>query len=208
MHYNKVMSKTKKQLQSEETKERILRVSTKFLINRSYSGTTISNIANEVGLTKGALYHHFTSKEKLVFEIIKGVKQSWFQNVGRKALMESNSGECLQTLLTVHSRFLQKDPTMCLVLNSLLADKETLPPIFAKEIKGIYNEMLSFIQKIIEKGQASNELQKDLDSKSTAFAIVGMLRWMGCSPLFDLLNLKRISLTESTLKILLRGTMR
>lgn len=185
-----------------------MRVSATCLINRSYSGTTISTIAKEVGLSKGALYHHFTSKEKLVFEIIKSVKQSWFQNVGKKALLESNSVDRLQTLLTVHSRFLEKDPTMCLVLNSLLTDRATLPPIFLDEIKDIYNEMLSFIQKIIVKGQASNELQKDLDSKSTAFAIVGMLRWMACSPLFDLLNLKRDSLTESTLRILLRGTIR
>lgn len=202
------MDKTKKQIQSEETREKILQVSAKFLINRSYSGTTISIIAKEVGLTKGALYHHFSSKEKLVFEIIKDVRKSWFKNVGKKALMENNSHDRLQTLLKVHSRYLEKDPTMCLVLNSLLADKETLPAYFVVEIKGIHNEMLTFIQKIIEKGQASKELQKDLDSRSTAFAIVGMLRWMGCSPLFDLLNLKRKSLTESTLKILLRGTIK
>lgn len=199
------MKKTKKQIQSEETREKILHVSTSLLISRSYYGTTISAIAEEVGLTKGAIYHHFKSKEELVLEIIKSVKQLWFQFVGRKVLLESNSVDRLQTLLAAHSQFLKNDPTMCLVLSSLLYEMEILNHAIIDEIKGIYSEMLTFIQKIIEKGQKNSELKKDLNAKNTAFIIVGILRWMGCSPLFKLFDFKQDDLAENTIKMIARS---
>lgn len=199
------MKKTKKQIQSEETREKILQVSTRFLISRSYYGTTISAIAKETGLTKGALYHHFKSKDELVLDIVKNVKQSWLQFVGRKVLLESNSIDRLQTLLSVHSQFLKNDPTMCLVLSSLLSEMEILNHTIIEEIKEIYSEMLAFIRKIIEKGQKNDELLKDLNAESTAFTIVGILRWMGCSPLFKLLDFKQDDLTDNTIKMLTRS---
>jgi AcrR family transcriptional regulator len=199
------MKKNKKQIQSEETREKILQVSTRFLISRSYHGTTISAIAKEAGLTKGAIYHHFKSKEDLVLEIVKSVKQTWFKFVGRKVLLEGNSVNRLETLLSVHSQFLKNDPTMCLVLSSLLSEMEILDHAILDEIKGIYSEMLSFIRKIIEKGQKNSELQKDLDAENTAFTIVGILRWMGCSPLFKLLNFKQDNLAENTINMLIKS---
>ena len=199
------MKKTKKKIQSEETRERILQVSTRFLISRSYHGTTISSIAKEVGLTKGAIYHHFKSKEDLVLELVKSVKQTWFKFVGRKVLLEGNSVVRLETLLSVHSQFLRKDPTMCMVLSSLLSEMEILDHAIIDEIKGIYSEMLTFIRKIIERGQTSSELQKDLDAENTAFTIVGILRWMGCSPLFKLLDFKQDNLVENTIKMLINS---
>lgn len=200
-----IMEKSKKQIQSEITREKIIKASTSLLINRSYFGTTISAIAKEVGLTKGALYHHFNSKDDLVLAIIRNLRQIWFSNIGKKVLRANNSIERLQTLLSAHTQLLKKDPTMCLILNNLLSDIETLNPKFLIEIKGIYGEMLSFIQKIIERGQANNELHKDLDAKNTAFTIVGLLRWISCSPLFKLLDFNQEDLTETTEKILLRS---
>lgn len=199
------MKKTKKQVQSEETREKILKASTDLLISRSYVGTTISAIAENVGLTKGALYHHFNSKDDLVLEIVKSVKQSWFQFVGRKVLLQNSSVDRLQALFAYHSHFLKKDPAMCLVLSSLLSEMEILNPAILNEITGIYSDMLSFIQKIIEKGQRNGELQPDLHVKNTAFTLVGMLRWMGCSPLFRLLDFKHDDLADSTFNLLVRS---
>jgi len=44
---------------------------------------------------------------------------------------------------------------------------------------------------IIEKGEKKVEIHKKLDAKNTAFTLVGMLRWMGCPPLFKLLDCKQ-----------------
>ena len=44
---------------------------------------------------------------------------------------------------------MKDDPTMCLVLSSLISEMEVLNSAILDEIKGIYSEMVSFIQKII-----------------------------------------------------------
>lgn len=51
----------------EETVERILDVSQRLFLEKGYDNTTIQDIVNQLGgLTKGAVYHHFKSKEEIM----------------------------------------------------------------------------------------------------------------------------------------------
>ncbi len=51
----------------EETEAKILEASMKLFLEKGYEQTTIQDIVNELGgLTKGAFYHHFKSKEEVM----------------------------------------------------------------------------------------------------------------------------------------------
>lgn len=51
----------------EVTVEKILEVSKRLFLEKGYDNTTIQDIVNELGgLTKGAVYHHFKSKEEIM----------------------------------------------------------------------------------------------------------------------------------------------
>lgn len=51
----------------EVTVEKILEVSQRLFTEKGYDDTTIQDIVNELGgLTKGAIYHHFKSKEEIM----------------------------------------------------------------------------------------------------------------------------------------------
>ena len=51
----------------EVTVERILDVSQRLFLEKGYDHTTIQDIVDELGgLTKGAVYHHFRSKEEIL----------------------------------------------------------------------------------------------------------------------------------------------
>lgn len=51
----------------EETEAKILEASMKLFLKKGYEQTTIQDIVNELGgLTKGAFYHHFKSKEEVM----------------------------------------------------------------------------------------------------------------------------------------------
>ena len=51
----------------EITVEKILEVSQRLFMEKGYDNTTIQDIVNELGgLTKGAIYHHFKSKEEII----------------------------------------------------------------------------------------------------------------------------------------------
>ncbi|MFN3871290.1 MAG: TetR/AcrR family transcriptional regulator [Aquificaceae bacterium] len=53
------------------TKEKILEASLKLFSQRGIRETTIKDIAKEVGITEGAIYRHFESKEEIVLELFK-----------------------------------------------------------------------------------------------------------------------------------------
>lgn len=51
----------------EVTIEKVLDVAQKLFLEKGYAETTIQDIVNELGgLTKGAIYHHFKSKEEIM----------------------------------------------------------------------------------------------------------------------------------------------
>ncbi|MCF7814619.1 MAG: TetR/AcrR family transcriptional regulator [Candidatus Cloacimonetes bacterium] len=56
----------KRKEQKENTIADILRVSQELFHKQGYEKTSIHNIAEQCGLSKGALYHHFKSKEEVL----------------------------------------------------------------------------------------------------------------------------------------------
>ena len=55
----------------EETVKLILDAASELFIKKGYDGTSLQDIINKTKLSKGAIYHHFSSKEE-IFERICG----------------------------------------------------------------------------------------------------------------------------------------
>lgn len=58
-----------------ETKERILNTALALFSQRGYLGTSMSDIANELCMTKGALYKHYTSKQEILDRITARMRE-------------------------------------------------------------------------------------------------------------------------------------
>jgi len=54
----------------KDTREYIIEEAYKLFLNHSYEAVSISMISDAIGLTKGALYHHFKNKEELYRAVI------------------------------------------------------------------------------------------------------------------------------------------
>ena len=55
---------------ADERRRQLVNAATRLFSKKGYRGTTTEEIARAAGLTKGALYHHFKSKEDLLFELV------------------------------------------------------------------------------------------------------------------------------------------
>ena len=53
-----------------DTRERILETALELFSQCGYLGTSMSDIAKELGITKGALYKHYASKQEILDSII------------------------------------------------------------------------------------------------------------------------------------------
>src|SRR5690554_5581640 len=55
----------------KDTKEHILEISLLLFLQNSYKAVTLSDIVRKTGLSKGAFYHYFDSKQELFEEVVK-----------------------------------------------------------------------------------------------------------------------------------------
>ncbi|GEM31258.1 TetR family transcriptional regulator [Nocardia neocaledoniensis NBRC 108232] len=56
---------------SAATRRRVIDAAARLLVTHGYSGTRLSDVADEAGLQAGSLYYHFSSKEALVEEVLR-----------------------------------------------------------------------------------------------------------------------------------------
>ncbi len=57
--------------QGQNTKERILKTTQRQVLERGFSATSLDNIIQATGVTKGAFFHHFSSKADLAEQLIE-----------------------------------------------------------------------------------------------------------------------------------------
>ncbi len=65
-----------------QTREQFLDAAESLFAEKGFYGVSIANIADELGLTKQALLHHFSSKEKLYGEVLKRISDRFDQLIG------------------------------------------------------------------------------------------------------------------------------
>ena len=65
------------QQRSEETRTKIMESAIKMFSNRGYNKASVDDICTEAGISKGAFYHHFKSKQALFLALL----DSWLQTI-------------------------------------------------------------------------------------------------------------------------------
>ncbi|MGD9099896.1 MAG: TetR/AcrR family transcriptional regulator [Anaerolineae bacterium] len=200
------MAKTQKQLQSERTQGEIIEAAARFFVRKGFYGTSIADLAQATGLTKGALYHHFENKDALFFAVIKRVRDVWSEAVVCNVLEAQDALTRLTTLLDNHARLIDENDTLCLVLNGLMLEMDGVNPAFMTALEEIYAELVLFIERIIKKGQKTGQIRSDLDARLMALNIAGMLKGSGCSrPMFERLDVDYATVMETMKQLLLDG---
>lgn len=62
---------------------RILAAALELFAERGYDATSVTEVVLRAGVTKGALYHYFTAKEDLLYEIYKGLLDQQLADLDR-----------------------------------------------------------------------------------------------------------------------------
>lgn len=130
----------------EVTVERILDVSQRLFLEKGYENTTIQDIVDELGgLTKGAVYHHFKSKEEIMdavgdrmffsnnpFEAVRGRTDLNGLQKLREAVRLNQSDE-ERVRLTAQSIPIAKSPR--LLQEMIISCSKVLTPYFLELIE-------------------------------------------------------------------------
>ncbi|MFT3892678.1 MAG: TetR/AcrR family transcriptional regulator [Anaerolineales bacterium] len=88
------------QQRSEETRTKILESAIKLFSTHGYNKASVDDICKEAGISKGAFYHHFKSKQELFLALLDG----WLQAID-KAIESSKDLTAPETFMQMTEAF-------------------------------------------------------------------------------------------------------
>ena len=81
------------EIREKNTKERILEEALKLFAQSGYVGTSMNDIAAKLGVTKAALYKHYTSKQEILDNIVERMNQMDMERAKKYEMPEGNMEE-------------------------------------------------------------------------------------------------------------------
>ena len=78
---------------SGDTKERIMETALELFAEKGYLGTSMNDIAKQLGFTKAALYKHYTSKQEILDRIVERMNEMDYERAKQFEMPEGNLAE-------------------------------------------------------------------------------------------------------------------
>src|SRR5262245_59841796 len=157
---------------SETTITNILQAAQKLFIARNYADVTMADIAQAAEVTKGALYHHFDSKEALYLALMLA------EMAEKQALMAeavAGQGSCRERLHRLTLNFFklpaEKRKVMKLVRRDINIFKD---PVRDKLVRAYQAALPDQVEAIIRDGIRTGELV-ETDSRLLSWQYVAMV---------------------------------
>lgn len=152
-----------------DTKEEILLTSERLFSSFSFNSVSMREIADELDISKAALYYHFDSKEDIAMKIMKNFQAKMIFELKTVDELEIDSVDKIKELVKVYFSFLKKGKCLFFFLRqSSFRDLKSLSDI-RDDIKGDINEA---IYPIIEKALKD---RSEVDIKLAVNFFLGIL---------------------------------
>jgi AcrR family transcriptional regulator len=160
----------------DQTKEKILKKSGVLFNTQGYKSTSISDITNATGFTKGAIYRHFKNKENLERETLFHLSSIMFLKLRDKIKIENTAGEKLRAIFKFFDSYVTKPELKggCPLLNAAI-ESDDAHPVLRREALKVLDILRDSIINILKNGIKHKQLRKDIDLESFATLVIGGL---------------------------------
>ncbi|PFV82879.1 TetR family transcriptional regulator [Bacillus sp. AFS059628] len=153
----------------DKTRDLIIQTSVALFNKKGYSQTSIQDIMNASGLPKGAIYRRFENKNEIAlaaFEYSLSIIWMHFLEGTKSKVMVIDK---IIAIFHVYQDAINSPPVAggCPLLNTAIETDYGFPELHDKAAEAL-NQIILFIQSIIDEGICSKEFLPDLDSYSLA----------------------------------------
>lgn len=170
-----------------KTKRKIFETSMKLFAEKGYEATSVEDITATVGVAKGTLYYHFSSKEEIFnFLVVEGIKL--LQNsVDIKTERFDNYLDKIKAIVLIEVKIIYKYEDLITILLSQLWGNEIINQTCKQHVYSYINK----IETIVEEGMKRGEIKQG-DPKAVAAEIYGLI----CSGLVYKLRKENTSIMD------------
>jgi AcrR family transcriptional regulator len=154
-------------------RERILEEAVKLIYERGFTGTTLDDIAAELGVTKPFIYTHFRSKTELLAALCKPTIELSLNAVANAA---KRSGSPTDRLRCAMVDFTQVVLSRQANIAIYFREEKNLEPAALTEINGLRKKFDRVLSNLLQEGVTAGEFEVK-DVNLAALAIGGMISW-------------------------------
>jgi AcrR family transcriptional regulator len=153
----------------------ILAAAARLFSTRGYHATSVQDIADAVGILKGSLYHHFDSKEAILYRIVKEPIARLYRTVGDIAAGPGSAADKLERAAAAHVQaFHDHYPHLFVYLRETEDVRRRFRAsagLGPREYERLWGE-------IVRGGMKAGEFRADLDATVVIYGLLGMLNWL------------------------------
>ena len=157
----------------ETKREAVLQTAAQLFIEKSYSRTSLNDVAERLSITKPALYHYFDNKEQILLECYR-IGSAMIEEILNDIAAHCGTGlEKVEAFIYAYANVMTVNFGRCVIR----LDEGDLSADALAEVRGhkrkIDRRLRGFIQEGIDDGSIDA-----CDAKIAAFSIAGALNWI------------------------------
>ena len=187
----------------DSTKNQILEAALRVFVKSGFSKTTMDDIVNESGLSKGAIYHHYGSKKELFLALIDYWENYFFKNIINKDLTKNNPDELLRDItLDVIKAFKSSKHIFLAELEFWSLSNHDLD--VRKRTTELYSKLIVLFRNIISKGVSSG-LYKNIDLDVAALSVMTSLQGVIWFSIFEKTEISAEKYLNDVIEFIIHG---
>lgn len=151
----------------------IVETAARLFQEKGYDATSLEDIAGEVGIWKGSIYHYIDSKEQLLFAVVRDPADHILSQVREIADLDLLPSEKIRRVAHAHAHTLDTTFVYASVYLQEIAGRHR-----SAEWSAMDREYVATIATMIEEGMEAGEFSTFLDPRTATLALIGALNWM------------------------------
>jgi TetR/AcrR family transcriptional regulator, cholesterol catabolism regulator len=159
-----------------DSRQEILRTAARLFQQRGYDATSMNDVAAALKLSKGGLYHHFQSKDEILFEIMNHAMEITEERVLAPVRGIADPEQRLRALIRLHIEVVLSPVDREITV--MLHENHPLPPVLRKRINIRKKEYIHFVENLIAEVQRARQAKGAVSPRAAAFALLGMINWI------------------------------
>ncbi len=136
----------------------------------------MNDVAAALKLSKGGLYHHFQSKDEILFEIMNHAMEITEERVVAPVRGIPDPEDRLRSLIRRHIEIVLSPADREITV--MLHENHPLPPALRKRINARKKEYVHFVEGVIGEVQRARNARGTVSPRAAAFALLGMINWI------------------------------
>jgi len=159
-----------------EPRQEILRAAARLFQQQGYDATSMNDVAAALKLSKGGLYHHFQSKDEILYNIMSHAMDITEDRVINVVRRIEGAEERLRTLIRLHIEVVLSEEDREITV--MLHENHPLPPALRRKINGRKKDYVHFVENLVTDVQRQHNSTSQVTPRAAAFALVGMINWI------------------------------